>query len=57
MEAVAGPKKWTRDELTELKQYYKDKINGITAGGRGKILAPKSDNGVAVLDLFKDISD
>lgn len=32
LEANAGPHKWTRDELNELKLYYKEKIKRLEAG-------------------------
>jgi hypothetical protein len=32
LEACAGPKSWTQDELRELREYYKDKIKAIERG-------------------------
>ena len=45
-------KKWTEDELKQLRKYYGDKIKRLE---RGEPPLQPSDTGVAVLDLFADL--
>lgn len=47
-------KKWTRDELEELKKYFKEKIDAIN---RGEFPEPSGDISVSVSDLFHDVSE
>lgn len=54
LEELAGTYKWSRDELHELKQYYKDKIDGLT---RRRSVFSEPDMGIQVLDMFEDISE
>ncbi|CAB4182752.1 hypothetical protein UFOVP1439_39 [uncultured Caudovirales phage] len=46
-------KKWTAEELKEIKKYYADKIKSIERGERPPELPDYS--GMAVLDMFNDI--
>lgn len=32
LEAIAGPKKWTREELDDIRTYYKTKLAELRAG-------------------------
>jgi hypothetical protein len=50
LEATAGPKKWTREELQELKNRYRSKIKDLQNG-----IAPPSAS-ISVLSMFGDIS-
>ncbi len=52
LEAIAGPKKWTREELTELKEYYNGKIKALQAG---KTPGTESDPRLEVLEMFEDM--
>lgn len=46
LEAIAGPKKWTREELNEIKQYYREKIkNGDF----------QSNTGLSVSEMWSNI--
>jgi hypothetical protein len=51
LEARAGPKKWSQDELRELKEYYNAKIKSI---GRGE--PPQNNSGMAMSELFEDLA-
>jgi hypothetical protein len=53
LDSIPREKTWTRDELEELKTYYKEKINAIS-NGRG-VVARESDPRVSVLEVFEDI--
>ena len=46
LEAMAGPKKWTDDELRDIREYYKGKIRDLESG------SGESDSGPMVSDLF-----
>jgi len=47
LEAIAGPKKWTREELEDIRRYYRGKINDILAG---KDPNPQKDT--SVISIF-----
>lgn len=47
LEAIAGPKKWTREELEDIRRYYRGKINDILAGND-----PRPKNTTSVMDIF-----
>ena len=49
LDAIPRDHTWTRDELEELKVYYKEKINAIERGED-----PTSDTGLGLSDMFKD---
>lgn len=51
LESREGTYKWKRDELNELKEYYKDKIKAIERGED-----PNADAEVDVLAVFHDPS-
>lgn len=46
LEAMAGPKKWTRDELNELKEFYKRELAKLRSGIR------PDDRTATVADVF-----
>jgi len=48
LEAIAGPKKWTREELEDIRRYYRGKINDILAGND-----PRPTKKQTVQDIFK----
>lgn len=50
LEASAGPRKWTRDELLAMKEYYKEKIRAIESG----VDPRESNSGMGMLDLYED---
>jgi hypothetical protein len=52
LEAIAGPHKWTRDELNALRDYYKAKLKDIRAG-----IPPTVANGpVDMQSMFSNLS-
>jgi hypothetical protein len=50
LDASASPRKWTRPELLELKEYYKEKIRAIERGEDPRESSPRVD----MLSLFED---
>lgn len=48
-------KKWTADELKEIKKYYDSRIKSIERGERPPEIPDYS--GMAVLDMFTDMGD
>lgn len=47
------PKRWTKEELQSIKEYYRAKIKDIERG-----VAPTSPStGMAVLDMFESVGE
>lgn len=47
LESIAGPYKWTREELESLRSYYRGKLNDIKAG-----IDPREKKDTSVIDIF-----
>lgn len=47
LEAIAGPYKWTREELEDIRRYYRGKINDILAG-----IDPNPKKNTSVISIF-----
>lgn len=52
LEASATSKKWTREELNELKLYYQQKLNDLRAG-----IDPTTDPGLQMSTMFADMAE